>query len=75
MAMLWGYLMAIWKRKAPLVTKSEAKCYQDLLQRTHAGESEGSVRQSIGFFESVRLLCAEYAAYTIVPATRSIKVF
>jgi glycosyltransferase involved in cell wall biosynthesis len=32
MAMLWGYLMAMWKRKVPLVTKSEAKCYQALLQ-------------------------------------------
>lgn len=31
-ALLWGYLKPFWERKAPLVTKSEAKCYQGLLR-------------------------------------------
>jgi len=32
MALSWGYLNAIWKRKASLVTRSEARCYQSLLR-------------------------------------------
>jgi glycosyltransferase involved in cell wall biosynthesis len=32
MALLWGYLAAMWNRKAPLVTESEAECYQGLLR-------------------------------------------
>jgi len=31
MALLWGYMTALWNRKAPLVTKAEAACYQTLL--------------------------------------------
>jgi glycosyltransferase involved in cell wall biosynthesis len=31
LALLWGYLTALWERKAPLVTSAEATCYQALL--------------------------------------------
>jgi hypothetical protein len=31
MALLWGYMVALWNRKTPLVTKAEATCYQTLL--------------------------------------------
>lgn len=33
MALSWGYMKAIWKRKTSLVTEAEAKCYQDLLNK------------------------------------------
>ena len=31
LALSWGYLRALWKRKTPLVTEAEARCYQGLL--------------------------------------------
>jgi hypothetical protein len=33
MALLWGYLRAVLKRKPMLVTKKEALCYQALLHK------------------------------------------
>jgi hypothetical protein len=33
MALSWGYMKAIWKRKTSLVTEAEAKCYQALLNK------------------------------------------
>jgi glycosyltransferase involved in cell wall biosynthesis len=48
MALSWGYMKALWKRKASLVTEAEAKCYQALLnERLQAKTKALFVRGSI----------------------------
>lgn len=40
LALSWGYLKALWKRKTPLVTQAEAECYQALLRERLQGQKK-----------------------------------